>query len=104
MADYQPTTTKLLDNGQDGQKLVFAILGDGYAAGEQATFASDVKTLVTDGLLGNDFYRANQQAFNVYRVDLISNDSGVSQRRYNDNGTVSDNPKDTALKIIYSGD
>jgi hypothetical protein len=88
------TTTKIINNGPDGGKLVFAILGDGYAAADQAKYRQDVDNLIVDGLLGHDFYRDSRTAFNVYRVDLMSNDSGVSTP-----GTT----KDTSLKIVYTG-
>lgn len=48
-----------------------------------------------NGLLGHDFYRDNQRAFNVYRVDLVSRESGVS---------TPTTTKDTSLKMVYSGD
>jgi len=62
--------------------------------------------------MGNDFYKENQNAFNVYRLNLVSVDSGVSQKVYDENGTPSDGSddtvtsttiKNTALKYIYSG-
>lgn len=89
------TVTKIVDNGADGNKLVFAILGDGYGAADQSKYVNDIFRLVLNGILGHDFYRDNQRAFNVYRVDLISRESGISTP-----GTT----KDTALKMVYSGD
>lgn len=90
-----PVVTKIVNNGADGEKLVFAVLGDGYASVEQTKFTNDVNSLVVNGLLGHDFFQDNQSAFNVYRVSLTSKDSGVSTL------TVT---KDTALRIVYSGD
>jgi hypothetical protein len=89
------TFTKILNNGPDGQKLVFAVVGDGYAAADQAKYVSDVNNLVIDGVLNHDFYKDNIKAFNVYRLDLVSHDSGVSKPHA---------PKDTAFKTIYTGD
>lgn len=89
------TTTKIVNNGPDGEKLVFAVLGDGYASGDQVKYQQDVDRLVVNGLLGHDFYLDNRSAFNVYRVDLTSNQTGVSKLGA---------PKDTALKVVYSGD
>ncbi|MGB2678395.1 MAG: M64 family metallopeptidase [Candidatus Acidiferrum sp.] len=90
----QPVT-KVVDHGPDGEKLTFVVLGDGYAAGDQAKYAQDVQRLVVNGVFGHDFYKENVSAFNVYRVDLVSKDSGVS--------TLTDS-RDTALKVVYSGD
>lgn len=87
---------KILDNGPNGSKLVFAILGDGYAAGsDQQKYKNDVATLVLEGLLGHDFFRDSRSAFNVYRFDLISKDSGITTP-----GVL----KDTALKLTFTND
>ena len=89
------TTSKILNNGPDGDKLVFAVVGDGYGAADQTKYAEDVERLVINGVMAHDFYRDNRRAFNVYRVDLVSAESGVSRLNA---------PKNTALKTIYSGD
>jgi len=89
------TVTKIVDHGPDGQRLVFAVLGDGYQGGEQKKFAADVSALLTEGMLKRDFYLEHAKAFNVYRVDIVSKDSGVS---------TPTRMKDTALKVIFSGD
>jgi IgA peptidase M64 len=86
---------KVVDNGPDGQKLVLAILGDGYATADQMKFRDDVNRLILNGLFSHDFYKTNHTAFNVYRVDLVSRESGVS---------TPFTKKDTALKMVYSGD
>ena len=107
-----PTCSKIIDNGPDSTKLVMVVLGDGYTTAEQAAYNEDVRRLVADGAFGHDFFAENQNAFNVYRQNLISAESGVSQRRYDENGTpedpsddtiVSTAMKDTALRIIWSG-
>jgi len=89
------SVTKIVNHGLDGEKLTFVVLGDGYAASDQAKYAQDVDRLVVNGVLGHDFYKDNVSAFNVYRVDLVSKDSGVS--------TLTET-RDTALKVVYSGD
>lgn len=38
------TVTKILDNGVDGNKLVFAILGDGYAMADQSKYINDISS------------------------------------------------------------
>jgi len=86
--------TKILDNGQDGEKLVFVVLGDGYAAGDQQQYEADVDKLVLNGVFAHDFYKDNKAAFNIYRVNLVSQESGVSSLTFRRN---------TALKVIYSG-
>jgi hypothetical protein len=89
------TTRKILNNGPDGDKLVFAVVGDGYSAADQTKYAEDVDRLVINGVMAHDFYSDNRSAFNVYRVDLVSADSGVSKPGA---------PKNTRLKTVYTGD
>ena len=87
-------TTKIVDHGPDGEKLVFVVLGDGYAKADQGKFERDVDGLVVNGVFGHDFYKDNFNAFNVYRVNLVSQESGVSTLKFK---------KNTALKVIFSG-
>jgi hypothetical protein len=103
--------TKIIDNGPDAGKLIIAVLGDGYATADQAQYNTDVGNLIVNGVFGNDFFRESHNAFNVYRVNLVSAESGVSQRRYDEKGTpdpsddtiISTTMKNTALKFIFSG-
>jgi hypothetical protein len=86
---------KIIDNGPDAERMVIVVLGDGYAQADQAKYRSDVRRLVVNGVLAHDVYGDNRRAFNVYRVDLVSAESGVSTPAQE---------KDTALKLIYNGD
>jgi hypothetical protein len=104
--------TKIIDNGSDAGKKIIAILGDGYNSAQQAVFNTDVDNLITNGVFAQDFFKENHNAFNVYRANLVSVDSTVSTRVYNENGTPSDASDDivvsttmrnTPLKYIYSG-
>jgi hypothetical protein len=104
--------TQILASGPPGAKKNIAVLGDGYAAGDQAAYNAKVQELLIDGVFGHDYFYEDKQAFNIYRVNLISAQSGVSQRVYNENGTPSDPSDDTivsttirntALGYIYSG-
>jgi hypothetical protein len=88
------TPQKILDHGPDGEKRTFVVLGDGYSASEQTKFANDVDKLLIQGVFGHDFYKDHSEAFNVYRIDLVSTDSGVSRPSF---------AKNTALKVIYNG-
>ena len=106
------SVTQILASGPPGLKLNIAVLGDGFAAGDQTAYNDQVKGLLLDGVFGHDYFYEDAQAFNIYRVNLISNDSGVSQRQYDEHGTpvdpgddtiLSETPRDTALGFIYSG-
>src|SRR5262245_366572 len=112
-AAVEAAPTKIIDNGPDASKKVMVVLGDGYAAGaDQTKFNTDVDNLLRNGVFGNDFFKENQNAFNVYRINLISAESGVSQKVYDEHGTpnngaddtvISLTMKNTALKYIWSG-
>jgi hypothetical protein len=106
------TKTKVIDNGPDAGKKILVVMGDGYATADQSKYNQDVDTLVVGGVFGNDFFREDQDGFNVYRLNLVSAESGVSQRVYDEHGTPSDGSddtivsttmKNTALKYIWSG-
>ncbi len=106
------SVTKVLDAGSPGTKLNIAILGDGFAASDQTAYNDKVKELLVDGVFGHDYFYEDAQAYNIYRVNLESNASGVSQRVYNEQGTPDDASddtitsttlKDTALGYIFSG-
>lgn len=86
---------KIIDNGPDAKRMVIVVLGDGYAQADQAKYRNDVQRLVVNGVLAHNVYGDNRRAFNVYRADLVSAESGVSTPALE---------KDTALKLIYTGE
>ena len=104
--------TQILNSGPPGMKKNIAVLGDGFAAGDQTLYNNKVKELLLDGVFGHDYFYEDAQAFNIFRVNLNSNESGVSQRVYDEHGTPSDGSddtivsttlKNTALGYIFSG-
>src|SRR5215510_5935136 len=108
----EDSMTPLLKSGPPGTKFNIAVLGDGFAAGDQALYNDKVQKLLLDGVFGHDYFYEDKQAFNIYRVNLISAQSGVSQRKYDEHGTpddasddtiISTTLKNTSLGIIYSG-
>jgi hypothetical protein len=112
MSAVPDSMTQILASGPPGAKLNIAVLGDGFAAGDQTAYNNKVKELLLDGVFGHDYFYEDKQAYNIYRVNLISAQSGVSQKRYDEHGTPSDPSddtvisttiKNTALGYIYSG-
>ena len=80
--------TQILSSGPTGTKVNIAVLGDGFADGvDQTSYNNKVNDLLFHGLFKNDYYFEDIQAFNVFRVNLISVDSGVGTKTYN-NGTL----------------
>ena len=101
MAD---SMTQILSSGPPGAKINIAVLGDGFAAGaDQQTYNSKVQDLLIDGLFRHDYYFEDIQAFNVFRVNLISTDSGVGVKTYDNGNLLSTTTKNTALGIFYNG-
>jgi hypothetical protein len=106
------SVTVIQASGPPGTKKNIAVLGDGFAEADQTVYNDLVDALLLEGVFGHDYFYEDKQAFNIYRVNLISNDSGVNQRVYDEMGTPSDSSDDvlvsetlldTALGYIYSG-
>ena len=77
-----PQCTKVINNGSTSAKKNLVIIGDGFAAGNQDEWRQVVNTMVLDGVFEKDLFLEDQNAFNVYRLNLVSVESGVSQRVY----------------------
>lgn len=100
VSDHYDVTT-LLRSGSPGSKKNLVIVGDGFQASEQNDFNNFVDTYVMEGVFENGVLREIENAFNIYRINLDSTDSGVTQ--IDSDGDVTDS-KDTALGYQYSGD
>ena len=70
------TVTTIRDNGDPSNRVDFVILGDGYMASELTKYANDVENAV-NGFFSQEPFKEYQKYFNVHRVDVISNESGV---------------------------
>ena len=106
------SVTQILAAGPPGSKINIAVVGDGFAAADQDNYNDKVNDLLIDGVFGHNYFYEDAPGFNIFRVNLIANESGVSQRVYDEMGTPSDGSddvivsttlKDTALGYIYSG-
>lgn len=107
-----PSCNKVINNGSDSGKKVVVVMGDGYANGDQTAYNTQVENMVIRGMFGNDFFNEMDNAFNVYRLNLISVQSGLGQKQYDLNGTPNDSsddsvisttPKNTALRYLFNG-
>jgi len=106
------SVTQILSSGPPGTKFNIAVLGDGFAQADQTEYNNLVQALLLDGVFGHDYFYEDRQAYNIYRVNLISAQSGVSTKQYDEHGTpddasddtvVSVNIRNTSLGYIYSG-
>jgi len=81
------STTKVLDNGPDADHLVIAILSEGYQSGELPQFETDVTNFINTFFNTPPFDEPEvQQAFNIYRVNVRSTDSGTDDPATCDGG------------------
>ena len=81
-------------NGPAENRIGMAILGDGYTASELGKYATDVDLLVK-ALFEQPPYSTYAAYFNVYRVDVTSNESGAD---HPERGQT----RDTALGATYN--
>ncbi len=71
-------TTKIVDRGLASEKFNLVILSDGYQASEMAQFEADAQSLVDYLFTTSPFNDLELQcAFNVYRINVTSTDSGA---------------------------
>jgi len=87
-----PVTT-IVDNGSTANRIDLVILGDGYTAPELGDYATHVANVV-GGFFAQEPLAAYASYFNVHRVDVVSNESGVDEI---DQGIF----RDTALDMEY---
>lgn len=67
---------KIIDHGNDESRLVLVVLGDGYREGEIGKYRQDVDKLL-QGFFSVTPWAEYKRYINVYRIELISNQSGA---------------------------
>lgn len=86
--------TTILNNGPTTNRIDIVLVGDGYTSADLPTFAANAQSTVA-----NFFNEAPlsiyKTLFNVHRVDVVSNESGV------DNDPVQGVLRDTALDMTF---
>jgi hypothetical protein len=73
---FAQSVVTVVNNGDPNNRIDITILGDGYTAGEMSKYAADVSTLV-GSIFAQDPYLEYQNYYNIHRVDVASNESGV---------------------------
>ncbi len=96
------TLTQLHYSGPRSKKFNFVIVGDGFrnTAADQNAFNNYVSNVVMNQLFSQDIHPEIMNAMNVFRINTISADSGVTQVDGSGNVTTARN---TALMFRYSG-
>ncbi|MFB7256722.1 M64 family metallopeptidase [Streptomyces nojiriensis] len=69
--------TKMIDNGSSADRLDVVVIGDGYTAAELARFHTDAEQKWAE-VTAVEPYTTYRNLFNVWTVDAVSHDSGVS--------------------------
>ena len=69
-------TTKIVDHGPDTARWNLVIVGDGYRSTEMATYHADVETFLTE-LRNAVPFDELFCGINVYRIDVVSTESGA---------------------------
>lgn len=83
-------------HGEPAAKVDVLVLGDGYAAGEQAKFDGDCERFL-ENFFGAQPFRAMRDRFNVRTVFVPANDSGVDEPR---KGAFADTPFDMTFSMF----
>lgn len=92
------TVSKIVDNGSTADRLDIVVVGDGYTEAELGAFRADAREKWAE-LTAVEPYTTYRNLFNVWTVDAVSNESGVSGDP--DRATV----RDTALgSYFWCGD
>ena len=86
--------TTLIDNGPSDNRIDLVFVGDGYTVGELESYSSHVSNAMND-FFGIEPLASYLPLFNVHRVDVISNESGV------DNDPVEGINRDTAMNMAF---
>ncbi len=87
-------TTTLIHYGSSSNRIDLVIVGDGYTPADLTTYAAHALNGVND-LFATPPFDVYQELFNVHRVDVISNESGV------DNDPDQGINRDTALDMGF---
>ena len=95
------TMTPILYSGDSGSRLDLVIIGEGFQVGpDQAAFSQFVQDNIIDGAFASGPLMEDMASFNIWRLDLPSVDSGVTQIDATGAVTLA---RSTPLGYRYSG-
>lgn len=83
-----PEIQKIIDGGDQANRIDVVFMGDGYTAAEHDQFFDDIRRL-TDDMFNGDTFRSYLPLFNIWAVYIESVESGIG---YN-------GPKDTPFRL-----
>jgi hypothetical protein len=88
--------TSVRRTGDPSNRVDLVVLGDGYTAGELGQYAADVESFLDGFFLATPFAEYGTY-FNVHRIDVVSNESGVDHPEQ-----IPQLFRDTALDAAYN--
>jgi len=94
LAGQVASVTTLLDNGPSSRRIDLVFVGDGYTAANLPAYGTHVLSAL-NALLAQEPFATYSTFFNVHRVDVISNESGV------DNDPTQGIYRDTAMDMAF---
>ena len=71
------------ESGPPATKVDLLVLGDGYTAGELDVYRADVARMA-DALFATEPFASRRDDFNVWGIDVVSDDSGITRPRAGD--------------------
>lgn len=75
------TVTTLLRSGPNGSKKNIVVIGDGFTSADQSAYNAFVNNMVVAGVFDegrNSVYRETMNAFNIFRINANSAQSGIT--------------------------
>ncbi|MDR0927994.1 MAG: Ig-like domain-containing protein, partial [Ignavibacteria bacterium] len=91
----QPTKIDTLQYNGDINKFInIVIMGDGYTGAEQSKFVEDAQKM-SDYIFSLSPWKEYQNYFNVFAIEVISAESGISHPATSTDGDCSEVPKST---------
>lgn len=72
------SATTIIDNGPASTHMDYVFVGDGYTAAEMDKWHADAQQVI-NGFMADPLFAANRAGMNVHRVDVASNESGVTE-------------------------
>jgi hypothetical protein len=89
------SSTRVLTSGTDASKKVLVLIGDGFTAADQDKYNNYVDSTILNGTFKEGPLWEGMNAFNIIRINVESNDSGVTEARtFTDVALVPDAPSD----------
>jgi hypothetical protein len=96
------SATRLLTSGTDANKKVLVLIGDGFTAADQNKYNSYVENTILNGTFHEGPLWEGMNAFNIIRINVESNDSGVTEARTTSNAALTPDAPADGVKTSFT--